>query len=139
MNTVEVKTSELADVALDWVVAKCEGHKINVGFRNLTYTPKGKRTLYAYRPSTNWAQAGPIIEREQIGFRPPCTRRLVSGAVLSDKSDGWFATIYTECPDGESLPNVSRYGQTALIAAMRCYVASKFGDTVQIPAELMSK
>lgn len=30
-------------------------------------------------------------------------------------------------------------GPTPLIAAMRCYVASKLGDTVDIPEELTSK
>ena len=29
-------------------------------------------------------------------------------------------------------------GKTTLIAAMRCYVASKLGDTVEIPAELLT-
>jgi hypothetical protein len=31
------------------------------------------------------------------------------------------------------------YGPTPLIAAMRCYVASKLGDEVEIPAELLTK
>jgi hypothetical protein len=29
-------------------------------------------------------------------------------------------------------------GPTPLIAAMRCYVASKLGDTVEIPEELLT-
>jgi hypothetical protein len=29
-----------------------------------------------------------------------------------------------------------QYGDTPLIAAMRCYVASKLGDEVEIPKEL---
>lgn len=31
-----------------------------------------------------------------------------------------------------------RYGPTPLIAAMRCYVASKLGDEVEIPEELLT-
>jgi hypothetical protein len=30
------------------------------------------------------------------------------------------------------------YAPTALIAAMRCYVASKYGDSIEIPKELQS-
>jgi hypothetical protein len=29
-----------------------------------------------------------------------------------------------------------QYGNTPLIAAMRCYVASKMGDEIEIPEEL---
>jgi hypothetical protein len=32
----------------------------------------------------------------------------------------------------------SAYGPTPLIAAMRCYVASKLGDEVDVPEELMT-
>jgi hypothetical protein len=70
--------------------------------------------------STDWAQGGPIIEREKI-------------AVLPDEfSFGWEART---CHfDGED-EDVSK-GETPLIAAMRCYVASKLGDEVEIPVEL---
>ena len=108
-----MKTSELTGAALDWAVAKCEGHAVNVGFRNLTYTPKGKRTLYKYMPSTNWAQGGPIIERERFEFRQAKTGMLAS----YQGGQTWF-------------------GPTPLIAAMRCYVASKLGDNIDIPKEL---
>ena len=114
---MKIKTSELTGAALDWAVAKCEGHKVNVGFRNLTYTPKGKRTLYAYTPSTNWTQGGPIIEREKIASN------------YSAKRDCWFAESYDE--------KHVEAGPTPLIAAMRCYVASKLGDEVEVPDELL--
>jgi len=64
--------------------------------------------------STSWAQGGPIIEREKI--------------TLEWTGEGWNAYIRhdDEYPDGP----------TPLIAAMRCYVASKLGDEVEIPEEL---
>ena len=66
--------------------------------------------------SSDWLVAGPIIEREGISlFRheaPP---------VLNCGKYYWKA-------------NNTR-GPTALIAAMRCYVASKLGDEVVIPEE----
>jgi Protein of unknown function (DUF2591) len=68
-----------------------------------------------YSPSTDWAQGGPIIEMH--------ISRLED---LSD--DGWEA-----CGFG-----FVAYGPTPLIAAMRCFVASKLGDEVEIPDELAS-
>ena len=69
--------------------------------------------VYSY--STNWLFGGPIIEREQIGVFPVET--------------GWVAeqNIFSGCVTS---------GQTPLIAAMRCYVASKLGDDVEVPNEL---
>lgn len=115
---MRIKTSELTGAALDWAVAKCEGHKVNVGFRNLTYTPKGKRTLYAYAPSTNWAQGGPIIEREKIRLDTTWNQEDGNWSARMDTVGGWWP------------------GDTPLIAAMRCYVASKMGDEVDVPEEL---
>jgi len=62
--------------------------------------------------SINWTQGGPIIEREKID-------------VCVD-NDGWF----TWCA---KKGDVELGGATPLIAAMRCYVASKLGDEVEIP------
>ena len=71
-----------------------------------------------YTPSTDWEQGGPIIEREKID-------------VCVD-NDGWF-TWYAKKGD------VERGGATPLIAAMRCYVASKLGEEVEIPEALKEK
>jgi hypothetical protein len=95
-----MKTSELTGAALDWAVAKCED----------VYCFDG-----SYIPSTNWAQGGPIIEREGISWH--CGNKA-----------SWHAYGYG------SADNIS--GPTPLIAAMRCYVASKLGDDVDIPEEL---
>jgi len=107
-----MKTSELTGAALDWAVAKCEG--IDYGKDDVRF-----RGAYARKYSTDWAQAGPIIEREGI-----------SVAYIDDNiADGaWFASTVGGDENTE--------GPTPLIAAMRCYVASKLGDTVEIPEEL---
>jgi len=70
-----------------------------------------------YKPSTNWAQGGPIIEREKIG-------------TLWEARNVWSAS--TKWDD----PAKVFYGKTKLIAAMRCYVASKLGDNIEVPKEL---
>jgi len=67
-----------------------------------------------YTPSTDWAKGGQIIEREQIAI------------YLSDHKE-WTGT------DGWKRGT----GPTPLIAAMRCYVASKLGDEVEVPDELL--
>lgn len=68
--------------------------------------------------STKWEFGGPIIEREKIRVGP-----------VND-SEGWFAYKYV----GGGKPEY--FGPTPLIAAMRCFVASKLGDEVEIPEEL---
>jgi len=123
-----MKTSELTGAALDWAVAKCEGHNVFIKHApvQVMYTPKGKRSWYIYTPSTNWAQSGPIIEREKITI------------AYGEEEVDWFACVGDsrrfddDTPDGLN----TLVGHTPLIAAMRCYVASKLGDNIDIPEEL---
>jgi len=127
-----MKTSDLTGAALDWAVAKCEKWFAEKG------TPHNEALALEYfkfSPSTDWAQGGPIIEREGICIRPPRLTLATNGSTVSAKADGWFATNYTEF-EGQALPRISRFGPTPLIAAMRCYVASKLGDEVDIPDEM---
>lgn len=112
MKTVKttrvLRTGELTGAALDWAVAKCDGRKDNdFGW-----------WWDNYKPSTDWSQGGPIIEREVIE-----TNR--GGAY---QHNFWCASV------GHG--NKRLYGPTPLIAAMRCYVASKLGDEVEVPEEL---
>jgi hypothetical protein len=72
--------------------------------------------------STNWAQGGPIIERERIATTP------MTPTVGEDRTPYWFANY-----EGQI---TYRDGPTPLIAAMRCYVALKLGEDVSIPEEL---
>jgi Protein of unknown function (DUF2591) len=74
-----------------------------------------------YSYSTNWIFGGSIIERERIS--------LVDVGIVNWKATTNKADMYV----------VTQYGDTPLIAAMRCYVASKLGDDVEIPAELLTK
>ena len=105
-----MKTSELTGYALDWAIAKCErvinGDDLDVGF----ILERG------YTPSTNWAQGGWIIEREEIAIWP-------------DENGGCFASANEGA-------GKDYHAETYLIAAMRCYVASKLGDEVEVPVEL---
>jgi len=120
-----MKTSELTGAALDWAVARCEGRGFVFGETDYTDGHTYQRgTAQATGPhySTNWAQGGPIIEREWI--------ELVNGSNIAP--DRWGAIKYGA--DGDPF---LQYGPTPLIAAMRCYVASKLGDEVDVPKELL--
>lgn len=109
-----MKTSELTGTALDWAVAKCEGLAVSV--RATNWRNENAPHLY----SSDWALGGPIIEREKIdiayGYR---------------KANEWTAFPLTWTSTGGV-----NYGPTPLIAAMRCYVASRLGDDVEVPEEL---
>jgi hypothetical protein len=139
-----MKTSELTGVALDWAVAKCENFDTRNNYRcqvidadDIEYVfecyadddahaeeqaldmyPNSEvyliEHLGIYSPSTDWSQGGPIIERERIHVQPSI------GGV-------WQA---------ELVFGKQSYGPTPLVAAIRCYVASKLGDDVEIPEEL---
>lgn len=103
-----MKTNKLRGHALNWAVARCEG---GVG--------KNQQLGAWYSPSTDWSQGGPIIEREKIGV-----------VTSPDDANVWVGSMLE--PDWK----FNCAGTTPLIAAMRCYVASKLGDEVEIPAEL---
>ena len=120
---MRVKTNELTGAALDWAVAKCEG-LLCFGYRTdgeRFAVKNGDSGIDGFMPSTDWAQGGPIIEREGINLDNYA------------KNPKWSA--WTPAPDRES-GEAQAYGPTPLIAAMRCYVVSKLGDEVEIPWEL---
>jgi hypothetical protein len=109
-----MKTSELQDLALNYAVALALKITPVVSIQSIT-----NRT---FEPSSKWSQGGPIIEREKIS--------------VIGYTDQWEACadvgIYVDNYQGDWIS-----GPTALIAAMRCYVASKIGDEVEIPKELL--
>lgn len=71
---------------------------------------------YKYSPSTDWSQGGPIIERGHI-----CTEIDMGGT--------WIAAM-NQATGGDDFDVLEKRGPTILIAAMRCFVASKYGDEV---------
>jgi hypothetical protein len=109
-----MKTAELTGAALDWAVAKCEKPEW-LGNQAEVYVLKA-----GFHPSTNWAQGGPIIEREGI-------------CVIEESDRTWTATMHYQNEDTDDVMWMEETGTTPLIAAMRCYVASKLGDEVELP------
>jgi hypothetical protein len=97
-----MKTSELTGAALDRAVhqAWCEGACHDEPFPSY---------------STDWAQGGPIIERNLI--------------TIFRHDEEWFAHSQLSTPE-------DFHGDTPLIAAMRCFVASQLGDAIDISEEI---
>ncbi len=125
---MKIKTSELIGTALDWAVVWAERPSGPTGegwyerdADGKLFDPLNECTVSA---STIWEQGGPIIERECIalnGGQEPC------------------ASMQIEVADGDFIVDkwIEGRGPTPLIAAMRCYVASKLGDEVDVPEELV--
>lgn len=114
--------------ALDWAVAKCEGYKdfgLSAHARGLIVVGDLPTPDCYWCPSTNWAQAGPIIEKNRILLAPPAGN-------APETAQDWYAQ--KENPGRGFWVGK---GQTPLIAAMRCLVAAKLGDEVEIPQDLM--
>jgi len=116
-----MRTSELTGAMLNYWVARADGWEAEV--RSYQQDPFGKGVVTVhycnlkkgnrpFSPSTNWAQGGPIIERERID--------------INTAVEGWEAY----CDIRQTVR-----GDTALEAAMRAYVTSKFGNEVQEGSE----
>ena len=125
-----METPKLIGSALDWAVAKCEERAAHIAPYGILVDNGGYAATLWWRPSTDWLQGGPIIEREDIAVGPAkmCNgyRDIPGQSARAFKITGPLAGN----SDGDL------YGPTKLIAAMRCYVASKLGNEVEIPEEL---
>lgn len=117
---MRIKTSELQRVSLRWAVAKCEGFSPFTDGISWIIEDKWASGAYKQLPyySTDWADGGPILEREGIHL------------ICNDDLTEWTASTPRKNLIGWRLISS---GPTALIAAMRCYVANKLGMEVDIP------
>ena len=109
-----INTNDLTGPALDWAVAKAEGPVANAYGEILPQQP---------RYSSDPAEGQPIIEREKISTWD-------ASGVGHEYAWGAYKTINHNHEHHTC-------GPTALIAAMRCYVQSRLGPTVDVPQELV--
>ena len=132
---MKIKLSDTTPIQINWLVAKCMtgeelfqcgkvAHAVvlhSVGGTMAPYFVKDSGVVRCvFEPSTNWSHGGPIIERENIDV----TRK-----------EQWEAWLDNHDPEGVVDASFGS-GPTPLIAAMRCFVASRLGDEVEIPEEL---
>jgi len=131
-----MKTSELSGAALDWAVCIANGlkpediyiqkwgkqraslfrrNRDEEGELDGSYTT-GPDLLFSHK----WEAGGPIIEQEKLDV-------LYMGDGVNEHY--WRA----EAVGGFTFAE----GLTPLIAAMRCFVASRLGEEVEVPKELL--
>lgn len=113
-----MKVSELEGAALNYWVAKAEGEDVQYlgGKMPLAVSPTKSPSNsnqwnsgpYIFAYCTDWAQGGPIIEREKIE--------------TEYRMGNWGAETI-------GLDAVARHG-SLLVAAMRAHVENKFGNEV---------
>ena len=127
---MKIKVSDASPIQLDYMVAVLIHGSKKVSMGKGHHNPKlskiitqvfinpNKNSLYWYNPSESWAQGGPIIEQE-------------IPKLLKTHGGDWIAQGRYNYAEDREAPRY--YGPTPLIAAMRCYVASKLGEEVEIP------
>ena len=125
---MKIKTQNLTGLELDWAVAKCEYGLTNAEsfLDGVIAHPNYSR----YLPSLNWAQGGPIIEREGIETAP---RYADDGKTIT----GWTAMMFNDARNPR--PLIVQHGDTLLVAAMRCTVLAVLGEEVEVPEKIFSQ
>ncbi|TAL65768.1 MAG: DUF2591 domain-containing protein [Burkholderiaceae bacterium] len=123
---MKIKTAVLIGLPLDLAVSQCQGYELvkGVTLAKVWVERKNARGVMDPRPistlnfSRNPSLSQSIIESEHIGTS------------WSNLWNQWLS------PDTRNAA-FSFIGETALVAAMRNYVASKLGDEVDVPDELI--
>jgi hypothetical protein len=130
-----IKVSEAIGDQLNWMVCKAM-------YPHDTLTPthrwvregrSGTGEFPINQYSTDWAQGGPIIDREGIHATVEYSSDVFGNPIARC---GWRASAWNASTPGTSGFMVWGLGETILVAAMRCYVASKLGYNVEVPNEL---
>lgn len=131
-----MQITELRSHALNWAVATAEGYTKDNYMRNANIVtdvngkvvgiqvPKNYNYIF-YSPATNWEQGGAIIQHNEINLAK--VGRSLEDAI-APHPECWAAHI-----DGSYV----QYGNTPLIAAMRCFVRYKWNSTnIDLPKVL---
>lgn len=108
-----MKVCELEGPLLDYWVAKAEGLECSLVAGVVLINETARDIGDAYRPSSDWAQGGPIIEREKLVWTWVYTLDRASKAAM-----------HAVCGRFEN------HDPSPLVAAMRAFVARKFGEEV---------
>lgn len=141
-EAMKIKTAELTGPALDWAVAIAKGvPPEDIQLPRKGDHPGSKRIYRRLRDqdgnltggfmsgpeflfSSKWEAGGPIIESIE-GLQQKTW-------LISNREGKCQAEIHNYEGDWVA------FGPTPLIAAMRCFVASKLGDEVDVPEELLA-
>lgn len=122
---MKIKVCDASIEALNYLVAKIEGHEWRCPW---LLEKEGYVAWQSYEQAwgnptpdycSNWYEMGPIIDREVIELALAKGHH-ESAKWMGVKDNSWFG-----------------FGQTHLIAAVRCFVYSKLGKEVEIPEEIL--
>lgn len=121
----KVLVGNTTPIQLDWLVAKCEGkngilHDDGI-VRCIVVAAASGVYKGTFKPTINPAQGQPILERE------------IDQLDRTNDYPNWEANRFAT----DDYEDCVGYGPTMLIAGLRCFVASKLGDEVEIPEELL--
>lgn len=122
-----MKVSELAGSALDCWVARAEGYRVIPA----PCDPQGcwvddGADPFPYHPSSDPRVGYEIIDRVRIAtWRGANNWRAIHPAAMPSGYSG--EDFYIDIAEGDG----EFFGESLLVAAMRAYVASEFGDEVQ--------
>lgn len=123
---MKINANDLDGLALDWAVTMAERpDELRYGLDDWREQRRSRVVSgeYDFRWHQSWNQAGAVIDREQINL-----------TTIHD-SPGLWGAFYDDGQD-HTFPH---HGETPLLAAMRCFVAQKLGQTIDVPDELLSK
>lgn len=160
-----MKASDLIGTHLDYAVARAEVLRVTEGLDQFRWEEVVAEISPAGKYSTNWSAAGPIIEREGIDLRqikrksystfdirhfnpslgdeivwlPGFNRDMVRRPLPPSKYQGMWLARIANSSDAMIKWDLEKnfLSPTPLIAAMRCYVASRLGEEFEIPQEVM--
>lgn len=126
MRMISVPTSELSDSALNWAVARSKGIKVAIdnGYKRLWHDRGANEPWGDEVTFFTWEQVGAIIEGIP-GFELK---------IWLDSKQENRCEAHIHSYEGDWVA----FGPTPLVAAMRCYVASRLGDTVDVPTVLVN-
>lgn len=113
-----MKVTELSNTQLDYWVAKAEGIEVRYSDARQYWRIIGEPDEIQWLPHRDWSQAGPIMEREGIGFQ-----RQAPAAASGEETQAWLAS--------DARGDIRQYGPNPLVAAMRVYVAGAFGEELE--------
>jgi hypothetical protein len=112
-NGESMKISEMEGAALDRLIARAEGIEVKFSTTEQYWRVVSESGDLHWEPHRDWAQAGPIIERESIS--------LIAPKIGSLWEAGCGNSVETQ---------IACNGRTPLEAAMRVYATFRFGEEV---------
>lgn len=128
---MKTKTATLTGAQLDWATGVAEGYELSLyGVApSIRAREPGLGVRAPFKPSKYYNQGSVIIERENLS-----TARGNDLIFPKGNENGEYAEPLWLAKYSDSV--AWTHGKTQLEAGLRCYVASKLGDEIEIPEEL---